>query len=198
MGEPQKLLNKKEGEEEEEAQPPAEEENEEEEGEGAQKKAKDSDESEEEEIKVPKRNLTEANRLAVVVNAIENDCHICPVGAFKMTPQHELRRNEAFRGLNKDDASLSQCYQYFRNVQQDDKKALLDKNDAPFHKDILDSLAKATLGEWSNQMDERGNVACFRSLSWPGFQMYHLSGSCKFGNMYIGDGLKNQEVHFIV
>ena len=66
------------------------------------KKAKDSDESEEEEVKIPKRNLTEANRLAYVVNAIENDCHTCPTGAFKMTPQHELRRAEAFRGLNKE------------------------------------------------------------------------------------------------
>lgn len=96
LGEPNKLLNQKEGTEEEE--PPVEEppvEDEDEEG-NAAKKAKDSDESEEEEIKVPKRNLTELIRLAIVVCAIENDCHICPEGAFKMTPRHELRRHEAF------------------------------------------------------------------------------------------------------
>ena len=103
LGEPNKLLNAKEGGEEEaaEEEAPAEEEEGEE---GAEKKAKDSDESEEEEIKVPKRNLTEVNRLAVVVNAIENDCHVCPVGSFKLTPQHELRRAEAFRGLSKAEA----------------------------------------------------------------------------------------------
>jgi len=101
LGEPNKLLNAKEGAEDEaaaEEEAPAEEEEGEE---GAEKKAKDSDESEEEEIKVPKRNLTEVNRLAVIVNAIENDCHLCPYGAFKLTPQHELRRAEAFRGLQK-------------------------------------------------------------------------------------------------
>ena len=37
-----------------------------------------------------------------------------------------------------------------------------------------------------------------RSLSWPGFQFYHKLHSAKFGNVYMGDGLKNQEVHFIV
>ena len=101
MGEPNKLLNQKEGEGEGDdpvEEPPVEDE-EGEDGEG-EKKAKDSDESEEEEIKVPKRNLTELNRLAVVVHAIENDCHLCPQGAFKMTPRHELRRAEAFKGLD--------------------------------------------------------------------------------------------------
>ena len=100
LGEPNKLQNQNAGEEEEEpAQEEAAAEEEEEEG---QPKVKDSEESEEEENKVPKRNLTEVNRLAIVVNAIENDCHMCPQGAFKMTPKHELRRAEAFRGLNKE------------------------------------------------------------------------------------------------
>lgn len=61
-----------------------------EDGEGA-KKAKDansSDISEEEEIKIPKKDLTELDRLAYVVFAIENDCMLAPVGAFKMTPTH--------------------------------------------------------------------------------------------------------------
>ena len=158
-----------------------------------------NDESEEEEIKVPKRNLTEVNRLALVVNAIENDCHTCPQGAFKMTPQHELRRAEAFRGLNKEQAAKLSHYQHFRNVQHADKKALLDQSDAPFHKDILDGIqGDQPKGCWSLQMDERNETAVLRSLSWPGFQFFHKLSSNRFGNIYIGDGLKNQEVHFIV
>jgi len=65
---------------------------------------------------VPKRNLTEINRVASVVNAIENDCHVCPQGAFKMTTAHELCRAEAFRGLNRDQAMDLSNYQHFRNV----------------------------------------------------------------------------------
>jgi radial spoke head protein 9 len=197
MGEPQKLLNQKS--EEEEDAPAEEAPAEEEEEEAAEKAAKDSQESEEEEIKVPKRNLTEVNRLALVVNAIENDCHVCPMGAFKMTPQHELCRAEAFRGLAKADASNLSSYQHFRNVQHDDKKALLDKSDAPFHKDVLDPIeGDQPKGCWSLQMDERAERTVLRSLSWPGFQFFHRVGSNKFGNVYIGNGLKDQAVHFIV
>lgn len=89
--------------------------------------AQNSDESEEEEIKVPPRDLTgkltfskifaELDRLTSVVYAIENDCQMCPVGAFKMTPDHQVRRNEAFRGLQGSDALDLSNYMHFRNVQ---------------------------------------------------------------------------------
>ena len=96
FGEPTKVVVsvRPEGEEEEEEAPVVE--DEEEDGEP---KVVDSDASEEEEVQAPPQNLTEIDRLAAVVRAIENDCHIAPVGAFKMTAQHEMRRNEAFRGL---------------------------------------------------------------------------------------------------
>lgn len=63
----------------------AEEEPEGDEGEEGAKKELDSNESEAEEIKVPPKELTEIDRLNYVVYAIENDCQIAPLGAFKMT-----------------------------------------------------------------------------------------------------------------
>lgn len=97
------MLNQKEGAEDDADadMPPAAEEQDEEDPDAPQKD-KDSNQSDEEEIKVPKRNLTEVHRLSYVVNAIESDCHTCPQGSFKMTPDHELRRAEAFRGLDKE------------------------------------------------------------------------------------------------
>ena len=119
---------------------------------------------------MPKRNLTEINRLAIVVNAIENDCHICPQGAYKMTPRHELRRAEAFKGLTETEAVHLNQYQHFRNVQDPHKKALLELSDAPFHADFLDNIAKdSPSGCWALQLDECGHTALIRSLSWPGF-----------------------------
>jgi len=87
-----------------------------------------SDISEEEEIKIPPKDLTgislsyliniiiELDRLTYVVFAIENDCAIAPVGSFKMTPNHQVRRNESFKGLNKDEAGSLNSYMHFRNV----------------------------------------------------------------------------------
>lgn len=82
-GEPARVLVSAKPEGEEEEKSAAEEMEGSEDGEERQK---DSDESEPEEITAPKRDLTELDRLAMVVHAIENDCQIAPVGAFKLTP----------------------------------------------------------------------------------------------------------------
>ena len=48
------------------------------------------------------------------------------------------------------------------------------------------------------QMDERSESVMVRSLAWPGYQFFHTLSSNRFGAMYVGDGLKNLEIHFIV
>jgi len=53
---------------------------------------------------MPPKNVTELDRLSYVIHQIENDCQVVPKGAMKFTPLREVRRNEAFKGLRKDDA----------------------------------------------------------------------------------------------
>ena len=62
------------------------------------------------------RNFTELDRLQFTVLAIENDCHILPNGSVKLTELHEVRRNNAFRGLAEDAAFDIHSYSHFRNV----------------------------------------------------------------------------------
>ena len=64
-----------------------------------------STESEDEAAKIVPVNLKEIDRLQYVVRAIENDCFCVPCGSYKLTTDHEVVRNEAFRGLNK-----SECF----------------------------------------------------------------------------------------
>lgn len=47
------------------------------------------------------------------------------------------------------------------------------------------------------QLDERREKVMVRSLQWPGYQFFHELGSSKYGAIYVGDGLKNLEIHFI-
>jgi radial spoke head protein 9 len=118
-GEPnRKLIQPAEGEEDGEEAAAQDEDEEGEEGE----KEQDSDVSEAEEVKIPVRDLVEIDRLSFVVHAIENDCQIAPVGAFKMTAEHQLRRNEAFQGLNDNQALSLNSYVHFRNVQNSQTK----------------------------------------------------------------------------
>lgn len=91
-----------------------------------------SDTEEEEEVKVPPKNLTELDRLTYVVRSIENDCHVVPQGSFKLTPNHEVRRNEAFKGLPIEKALDIGSYHHFRNVQHREKKDQIERDDAVF------------------------------------------------------------------
>jgi len=68
------------------------------------------------------RDLTELDRLHYTVLAIENDCHILPQGAVKLTDAHEIRRNNAFQGLSHEQAFDLTNYSHFRNVQNNLKQ----------------------------------------------------------------------------
>ena len=194
-GEPQRKLKQVEG-EEGEAEPPAEDAGDDEDGD---KKELDSDVSEQEEIKVPPKELVELDRLKYVVLAIENDCQIAPVGAFKMTSQHQVRRNEAFKGLDASQTLSLDNYLHFRNVQTQVKKDALDEPSAPFNAKFLESISEdLPRGCWNIQHDLSKQVALGRSLMWPGFHFYHKHGQSKFGSVYIGDGLKNLELQFMI
>jgi len=37
---------------------------------------------------VKNKNFTELDRLSIVVNEIEHDCQVVPVGAYRMIPTH--------------------------------------------------------------------------------------------------------------
>ena len=159
----------------------------------------DNSESADEEIKVPKRDLVELDRLHTVVLAIENDCQIAPVGAFKMTPEHQVRRNGAFKGLSSADCLNLENYQHFRNVQSEQKKADLDQPSIAFDSRFLEPASDdMPKGCWIAQMDSKKQSVLIRSLAWPGYTFYHKQGSNRFGAIYMGDGLKNLELHFMI
>lgn len=48
----------------------------------------DEDSDEENEVKVVPKNYTEEDRLAYTVLAIEQECQLAPIGAFKMITSH--------------------------------------------------------------------------------------------------------------
>jgi radial spoke head protein 9 len=164
----------------------------------AEKPEKDSLASTEEE-KIPPKNFTELDRLAFVVRAIDQDCSVVPRGAFRMTPAHELSRNHSFAGLSREELKKLGDYHHFRNVQQSDKRDQLDRDDALFTYDFLDEIQKdSPKCCWSIQIDASGNLATVRSLLWPGYASFHVANTNKFGGLYIGDGIKNADLPFML
>lgn len=143
------------------------------------------------------RSLIEEDRLLYAVMAIENDCQICPHGAFRLTENHEVERNVAFRGLAGDKCFTLESYSHFRNCQSDEKKRLLLEDDAVFQPDFLDDVCSdLPSGTWSIQKDSTGRCAVIRNNVWAGYTAYHTAETCDFGGVYVGDGLKNLDFVF--
>ena len=75
-----------------------------------------------------------------------------------MTPEHQVRRNEAFQGLCAESGMRLGNYLHFRNVQDEAKRAELDLPTAPFNERFLETAElDQPRGCWSLQMDERND-----------------------------------------
>lgn len=150
-------------------------------------------------IVIKGKNVTELDRLAYAVNEIERQCHLVPEGSVKLTPLHEIRRNEAFNGLNKDDASCLTKYVHFRKVEFKDKVDQMERDESVFKHDFLDVVdSDEVKGSWSLHFDTTGSVANIRSLLWPGYYAYHKVGTACYGSFYCGDGRKNADLPFML
>lgn len=144
------------------------------------------------------KDFTELDRLAYVVRKIENDTHIVPQGAYKLTPIHEIRTNETFHGIEKDSLDKLAFYQHFRPVETQEKKELLERNEGILQTDIFDTLATdMPKGAWAVQI-KSGSVATLKSMLWPGYSFYHMGLTRHFWGVYFGEGILNKDLPFML
>jgi radial spoke head protein 9 len=114
---------------------------------------------------------------------------------MRLTENHEVARNCSFKGLNEVDAFNLNKYSHFRNVQTKSKQVALLLDDAVFQRDFLDSLTEdQPKGAWSVQKDSSGRSAIIRNHAWFGFTAYHKSNTSISGCVYIGEGLRNNDL----
>jgi len=141
-------------------------------------------------------NFTELHRLHYTVLAIENDCHIIPKGSIMMQPNHEMRRNHSFAGLNMTEAFCITNYSYFKNVQDEHKRGALMSENAVINENLLDEACDSKVnGAWTIVKTGKP-VAIIRNLEWPGYTAYHKVCSRDHGTFYLGDGLRNEGLTF--
>jgi|ETNmetMinimDraft_30_1059905.scaffolds.fasta_scaffold66724_1 radial spoke head protein 9 len=79
------------------------------------------------EEKPPPQPFNEIDRLVFTVRAIEVDCQSVPIGAYKMTPSHEMRYDDEFKGLSIKNSNSLSFYQHFRNPQTTEKRDMMSK-----------------------------------------------------------------------
>ena len=156
----------------------------------------DDTEEEDPNAQIVINDLTELDRLLYHVQAIDFDCSIVPKGAMKLTPTHEVHRNEAFKGLPRERITSLEGYSHFRVIQDQEKRELLNADDAIFKDDFLEDVAgdKPT-GCWSIQALTTGSL--IRNNVWRGFTSWSRTSDMKFGHCYVGNGLKNNDFTFM-
>jgi radial spoke head protein 9 len=151
-----------------------------------------------EDLVIPSKMVTELNRLSHVVYNIENNCAVVPRGSFKFTPLKEAVKNEAFKGLAKDAFSLT-SWQHFRVVSQPEKVSLMQRDEAVYNNGFLDDIqVDHPKGCWSLVKDCTETVANVRNNLWPGFYAFHRLNTPLYGSLYIGHGIRNNDLPFMV
>jgi len=133
------------------------------------------------------------------VHKIESDCAVVPRGAFKMNTLWEVRRNEGFKGLKADEAQNLSSYQHFRKVQNKDNHEQILRGEGVFNHDFLDNASQDfPRGTWVVFNDTLKTTALLRSKLWPGYVAYHRINSPIFGGLYIGNGIQNKDLPFMI
>ena len=147
----------------------------------------------------PKENFTEKLKLSYLVRQIDYDTSIIPEGAWKLTPDHELRPNKTFKGLKKEDLKDKRKFLHFRPITDQKKKEYVETDEAIFKDDILESIADDKFkGCWSIQLDPTKTICNVRNLLWPGYYAVHKSNSGVYCSAYFGNGFKNSELPFMI
>ena len=150
-------------------------------------------------IVLPPKHLTELDRLAATVCEIDRACFSVPRGALKYTPLNQVQVNEAFRGLPRDSAFSLGGWVHFRDVQNQKQKDLIARQEAVFADNFLDDVEADKPNHcWSIIKDSTQTVATLRSQLWPGYYGFHRANTSIYGSVYIGDGIRNIDLPFMI
>lgn len=145
------------------------------------------------------RRLTEADRLAQVIQEIDFDTAVVPKGAHALNENHAVIPNRAFKGLGLTEAKDLRRYVHFRPPANVASLRALSRSDVQFYSDFLDPLeCDLPRGCWALRRDHSVALITVRSLLWPGYTAFHIPETVKFGGLYFGYGLKERDLPFLL
>ena len=149
----------------------------------------------------PERKLTEEERLAFTVRAIDDECCIAPVGQSFLSPTGVVTADPAFSGLPLPQLpSLSQ-WGHYRDPVTAEAKARIRKaapsNCYDWMDAVLPELEGAPASDWVVQVAEGGLTVRLRSLQWLGWEVTAQAGG-RWQAGYFGYGERNEELHFML
>ena len=90
-------------------------------------------------------------------------------------------------------------WQHFRSVQQEDKLSIMSRDEAVYNPNFLDEItADFPRHSWSLVKDCTETIANLRNNLWPGHFAFHRVNTPLFGQLYIGHGIRNNDLPFMI
>lgn len=157
------------------------------------------EDEEPEEGQAPRERFRELHRLAHTVAVIDNDVAVVPKGAFLMEASHQISKNNAFEGLSHEAAGAARSYLHLRAPRSAAARAAPLRPGLVGPAAFLDPLeADRPDGVWSLTYDAANTTVFLRSFYWPGYCFFHEISTRNYGGMYIGAGLPNHDLAFML
>ena len=90
-------------------------------------------------------------------------------------------------------------WQFTRDPQDVEIQEMIARGEGIYNPDCKDSVDKDfPKNSWSLQCDATGTVTTLKSHLWPGLFAYHRCNTNIVGYVYMGDGVKNSNLPFMV
>ncbi|XP_072218703.1 radial spoke head protein 9 homolog [Leuresthes tenuis] len=143
--------------------------------------------------------VSEEKRLAVTVHHIDEEVTVVPRGAFIKNPHGLVQINRSFGGLSDSEARKLDNFMHFSEPKNEKRKSIHEMGECSPAIDFLDVLSDdIPKGSWSLQFECTSKVCVLRSLLWLGLTFYHMPMTPQHGYIYIGDGMKNVNLPFML
>ncbi|XP_076862444.1 radial spoke head protein 9 homolog isoform X2 [Brachyhypopomus gauderio] len=143
--------------------------------------------------------VNEEKRLAVTIYTIDKEVAVVPRGAYIKSPHGTVQINNSFKGLSPSEAAKLSNYYHFSEPRTLKTKSILEMADLNPCIDFLNPLSEdSPKGSWSVQSEQGGRVCVIRSLQWLGLTFYHVPATPQHGYIYMGHGLKNLDLAFML
>ena len=123
--------------------------------------------------------VTELKRLKYLAQTVSADCGVVPVGAFIENAEKNIVPNMHFRGVKYPEKLESYIHQ-------------LPGPNANAH------LGKDPRGTWTVRFDGVLGKALVRSTIWTGYTFFLDTTNATFGGLYVGTGVRNMDLIFML
>ncbi|KAJ8508722.1 hypothetical protein ON010_g18842 [Phytophthora cinnamomi] len=141
----------------------------------------------------------EFDRLAYIVEEIDHATSVVPLGAYIVSPMHQVIANPSFNGLTWDQSLQIYNFFHFRHPDLPERAQIIENAEGLVRAgDFFDPLIQDLDGAWVISKDNTGGYTTLRNYAYPGAFCFHQPLSANYGSVYFGDGRKNPDIAFMI